>query len=136
VDRDGRALARLARNARTEGLRVTTRVADFTDPIEWPPDVAPLDGMLFANSLHYVREPGALLVKMRGDLRPGGRVVIVEYDRRRPNPWVPFPIDAADLPALAREAGLAEPVVAARGPSAFGGDLYVAFADRLESPSR
>jgi ubiquinone/menaquinone biosynthesis C-methylase UbiE len=130
VDRDSRALARLNRLARAEGLRVTTLVADFTRPFEWPDLGAErLDGMLFANSLHYVREPATVLERLVRVQRPGGRVVIVEYDRRRANRWVPYPIDSDTLPAIARAAGLADPIVTARAPSAFGGELYVAVMD-------
>jgi hypothetical protein len=64
-------------------------------------------------------------------VRPGGRVVIAEYDGRIANRWVPFPLPSARLPALAAAAGLGPPVVTATRPSAFGGTLYVASAARL-----
>jgi hypothetical protein len=57
--------------------------------------------------------------------------VFVEYDRRAPSPWVPYPIPLKRLPALTAAAGLSPPLITTRRPSAFGGELYVAAADVL-----
>jgi len=135
VDRDRRALASLERgtaNTRTPVIRV---VADFTGPFELPDaPVDGLDGVLLANALHFVREPVPILVRIAERLRAGGRLVIIEYDRRGPNPWVPHPIDAQRLPGLLASAGFTPPIITARKPSAFGGDLYVAAAGCRERP--
>jgi SAM-dependent methyltransferase len=101
--------------------------ADFTAPFELP-GIEHLDGMLFANSLHYVRDPGVVLARLVRWLGPAGRVVFVEYDRRPATRWVPYPIDADKLPALCASAGLTTPVKTATRPSDYGGDLYVACA--------
>jgi SAM-dependent methyltransferase len=130
VDRDRRALATLARWAAKNAADVVTVVADFTEPFDLPGAAGALDGMFIANALHYVRAPGPVLARLASRLRPGGRLVIVEYDRRGANPWVPYPIPAARLAELAVSAGLSPPVVTATRPSSFGGDLYVAAADR------
>ena len=61
-----------------------------------------------------------------------GRVVVVEYDRRAPNPWVPYPISPARLEEIAAQAGLSTPIVTAREPSVFSGDLYVAVMTRRD----
>jgi len=132
VDRDPRALASLGRWAAREGANVVTVDADFTRPFDLPGlDGATLDGLLLANALHFVRDAGAVLGRLVARLRPGGRVVIVEYDRRAPNRWVPYPINSERLPAIAAEAGLSPPVITATRPSAYGGLLYVAAADRV-----
>ena len=60
-----------------------------------------------------------------------GRVVLVEYERRAASRWVPYPIPLARLAALTASAGLTSPSITATRPSAFGGILYVAAADRL-----
>jgi len=131
VDRDSAAMTALERWARASSAPVFAVVADFTRPLELPGLAgASLDGMLLANALHFVREADIVLARLALRLRPGGRVVIVEYDRRRGNPWVPHPIPAARLPALAASAGLSPPVITATRPSAFGGSLYVATAER------
>jgi trans-aconitate methyltransferase len=53
VDRDAAALRRLqqALAGSNRGVTVLLRQADFTHPLDLPP----LDGMLLANSLHFVR---------------------------------------------------------------------------------
>jgi hypothetical protein len=82
--------------------------------------------MLFANALHFVREPPSVLTQLVTWLRPGGSVVVVEYDGRRANRWVPYPIGAAQLERVAAAAGLSQPVITATRPSAYGGTIYVA----------
>ncbi len=129
VDRDRRALATLERWAAKNRAPVFPVVADFTGPFDLPDaPVAGLDGVLLANALHFVSDAVLLLERIAARLRPGGRLVIVEYDRRGPNPWVPYPIDAQRLPGLVASAGFTPPTITARRPSAFGGDLYVAVA--------
>jgi SAM-dependent methyltransferase len=134
VDRDPIALGAIGEWAARCGARVVTVAADFTKPFELPgakPGI--LDGLLLANALHFVREADIVLARLVGLLRPGGRVVIVEYDRREPSQWVPYPISLSRLPSLAAAAGLSAPVVTATRPSRYSGILYVAAADRLPS---
>ena len=122
VDRDARALAALERWAKTNAAHVIPVVGDFTKSFDLPGlGETMLDGMIFANALHFVREADAVLARLAGRVRPGGRVVLVEYDRRAPSRWVPYPIPTDRLPALAASA-------------AFGGTLYVAAADRAVLP--
>jgi SAM-dependent methyltransferase len=131
VDRDPRAVAALERWARTNAANVIPVVADFTGPFDLPGlDETMLEGMIFANALHFVRDVDFVLARLASWVRPGGRVVFVEYDRRATSRWVPYPIPADRLPALAASAGLSTPVIMATRPSAFGGNLYVAVADR------
>jgi len=84
------------------------------------------DGALLANALHFASDAGRVLRLVTQRLREGGRVVIVEYDRRAANPWVPFPIPVERLEPLAEEAGLEAPRVVAERPSAYGGTMYCA----------
>jgi SAM-dependent methyltransferase len=85
-----------------------------------------LDGFLFANSLHFAPDAELVLADAAGLLRPGGRVVVVEYADRPPSRWVPHPLPLTRLQTLASRAGLELPVVVGRHPSAFGGDVYCA----------
>ena len=131
VDRDAGAIAALERWARRAAAHVIPVVADFSGPFHLPGlERTEIDGMLFANALHFVPEVEAVLARLAAWLRPGGRVVIVEYDRRPSSRWVPYPIPVTRWAELAVAAGLSAPVVIARRPSAFGGDLYAAVADR------
>jgi ubiquinone/menaquinone biosynthesis C-methylase UbiE len=133
VDRDVRGLASVGRWAARHGANVVPVRADFTRPLDLPGlGGARLDGMLLANALHFVRDADTVLAHLAALVGSGGRVVVVEYDRRRPSRWVPYPIATDQLPALAAAAGLSRPVVTATRASAFGGILYVAAMDRLD----
>ncbi|MCI4355055.1 MAG: class I SAM-dependent methyltransferase [Thermoplasmata archaeon] len=90
LDRDRSALAQLSGRlaARFPRTRVRTAIADFTAGL----DGGPFDGVLAANSLHFVAELLPVLAAIRTALRPGGRLVIVEYDAARGNPYVPHPM--------------------------------------------
>ena len=129
VERDAKALAKLRRWASLEAPNVVPEQADFSRSLDLPGQEGALDGILLANSLHYVRDAAAVLRRLVRWLRPGGRVVLVEYDRRPANPWVPYPIPADDWPKLATAVGLSNPRITATRPSSFGGDLYVAVAE-------
>jgi SAM-dependent methyltransferase len=106
-------------------------VGDITAPLELPGlDGDGLDGLLLANSLHYVADAGQFLARIASRLRPGGRVVFVEYDQRRATRWVPHPVPPERLAELAAFAGLSEPAITATRESRYGGRLYVAAAER------
>jgi ubiquinone/menaquinone biosynthesis C-methylase UbiE len=103
--------------------------ADFTGPFDLPGLPAPqFDGILLANALHFVADGEVVLRRLAKWVRPGGRVVVIEYDQRAASRWVPYPIPPARLAELAVSAGLAAPTVTGTRPSTFGGTLYVAVA--------
>ena len=131
VDRDRKALSSLAREQWTNGVEVLPVVGDFTQALALPGvATASLDGMLFANSLHFVAQPETVLARLVPLVRVGGVVVIIEYDGRRANRWVPHPIPSDRLGNVVAKAGLSPPVITARRRSAYGGALYVAVAKR------
>src|SRR5262245_6961353 len=131
VDRRARALDTLERALPLDGAEVIPVVGDFTGPLTLPgaTPARALDGMLLANSLHFVADPDVVLQRLADWLRPGGAVVIVEYDRRAASRWVPYPIMPARLADIAARAGLSAPTITATRPSSYGGDLYVARLD-------
>lgn len=130
VERDRGALAALRGRVEGAPLHVIPVLADFTADVELPGLAGgKLEGLLFANSLHYVPEAPTVLARWAARLAPRGRVVIVEYDQRHATRWVPFPIPRARLPELASAAGLSLPTITATRPSAYGGSLYVAVSD-------
>jgi SAM-dependent methyltransferase len=128
VDRDPSAIASLRHWAARDGANVIPVQADFTRSLELP---EPLDGLLVANALHFARDADVVLGRLATLVRLGGRVVIVEYDRRGASRWVPYPVSSNRLPQLTSAAGLSTPTVTATRPSAYGGMLYVAAADRV-----
>jgi len=130
VDRDAGALAENAESvaARFPAVALETRVADFTGELELPP----LDGLVAANSLHFVsRDRQVQVIRgLAGLVRPGGRFVVVEYDADHGNPWVPHPFSEASWAALAAAGGLVEPRPLHRVPSRFLGAIYSSVARR------
>ena len=135
VDGDARAVRALRElSSSTSGNVMVIAVhADFTRPLELPGLVredAQLDGILLANALHFVRDAERVLSGLVKQLRPGGRVFVVEYDRREASQWVPYPITASRWPQLAESAGLTEPTITATRPSSYSGILYTGTATR------
>jgi SAM-dependent methyltransferase len=124
VDVDARALRAQEREmARLyPAVKLKTLAADFTGRMDLPR----LDGVVLANSLHYQPDPCAVLARLAGRLQAGGRVIIVEYDIQKPNPWVPHPVPFSGLPAVADCAGLSKPRLLARRPSRYHGSMYAA----------
>jgi ubiquinone/menaquinone biosynthesis C-methylase UbiE len=127
VDRDATSLARQreAMAARFPGAAVTYLRTDFERPLDLPP----LDGLLMANSLHFVRRKEPLLRDLLGHLRPGGRFVLVEYDADHGNPWVPHPMSFESWLRLAPTLGLVATRLGGRVPSRFLGAIYSAFSE-------
>ncbi|HSR25929.1 MAG TPA: class I SAM-dependent methyltransferase [Candidatus Eisenbacteria bacterium] len=128
VDRDTGALRRQrqAMEARFPAAAVEYVRADFTRPLELPE----LDGLLMANSLHFVRRREPLLAAIRGWLRPGGRLLLVEYDADRGNLWVPHPLSYGTWERVAAEHGFTDTRLLARRPSRHLGAIYSALSRR------
>lgn len=76
---------------------------DFTAPL---PEIKNCDGILMANSLHYVQDKLTFLQQIKSILQPGGRIIIVEYDTDVPNQWVPWPISCKNLQQFLIKNGL------------------------------
>lgn len=131
VDDDVSAVAALHRFATTSATRIIPVRADITRPLELPGlGDHLLDGILLANSLHFVPNAERVLMQLAQRVRVGGRVIVVEYDQRAPSRWVPYPIHASRWPQVAASAGLARAAVTATRPSAYAGVLYAGVAVR------
>ncbi len=117
VDQDAHAL----RSQRD----VVTRHADFTQPLDLPP----LDGVLMANALHWVRDQEPVMGRIADYLRSGGCLLLVEYDVESPRGYIPYPVPYARFEALAAAAGLRNVRHIGRRVSPSGGaDMYAAVA--------
>jgi ubiquinone/menaquinone biosynthesis C-methylase UbiE len=134
VDKDRGSLREQERvmALRFPGTSVSYLAANFTHPLDLPP----LDGVVMANSLHFLRDKAATLQLIRGYLRPGGRLLLIEYNADRGNPWVPHPLSYPAWEALSRRQGFTGTRLLATLPSRFLGEIYSALSfapDETES---
>jgi SAM-dependent methyltransferase len=99
MDLDGSALRKIP--ASHNGVRITTHRGDFTSET-WP--FADLDGILMANSLHYVEDKTRFIAACE-DRMSARRFLIVEYDTDAAHRWVPYPASKGRLAAIFAAAG-------------------------------
>jgi len=124
IDRDAGALREQARTMQAQFPTVTlhTHLADFTRPLNLPL----LDGIVAANALHFVREKAPVIHLLKSYLKPGGRLVVVEYNVDSGNVWVPHPFSFGAWEKLAQQAGLVRTQLLATQPSRFLKEIYSA----------
>lgn len=126
IDRDRASLAELrsvfVSSVPQAELRVQT--ADFTRRL----DLSGLDGIVMANALHFVENKAAVLALVRGYLKHGGRLLLVEYDSDRGNVWVPHPLSFETWREVAADAGFVETRQLATVPSRFLRRIYSALS--------
>ncbi|MBC8172935.1 MAG: class I SAM-dependent methyltransferase [Chitinophagales bacterium] len=95
VDTDGSALKKIPdHNHQTE---IKKYHADFVA------DALPfqkLDGILMANSFHYVKEKTVFVKKIEAYLKTPGCFLMIEYDTDKANRWVPYPLGFQSLQAF------------------------------------
>jgi ubiquinone/menaquinone biosynthesis C-methylase UbiE len=129
VDRDEAALqeATAQMERRFPGVELTVHVADFSGPLPFPP--ASLDGLLMANSLHFVRVKAPVLRAAMATIRPGGPFLLVEYGSDQGSPWVPWPISYPSWERLAERVGLRGTRRIGQVPSRFLGSIYAAASE-------
>jgi SAM-dependent methyltransferase len=132
VDKDRNALREQERAMRERfpTLSVQYITADFTRRLDLPP----LDGIVMANSLHFVREKNNVLQLVRGYLRPGSRLILVEYNADHGNMWVPYPLSYPTWEALAQRNGFINTRLLATRPSRFLGEMYSAISLTEDKP--
>lgn len=70
-----------------------------------PLDLPLLNGILMANSLHYVKDKLSLLGRLRGSMVKDGSFILVEYDMDVSNTWVPYPLLYSTAISLFKQVG-------------------------------
>jgi len=128
VDRDAGALRRL--RSSTDDIEILH--SDFTRPL----GLTDLDGVVMANSLHFVRNKAPVLAAVRDMLKPGGALIVVEYDTDRGNAWVPHPFSRRRWEQMADEAGFERTRFLHSVPSRWLGSIYSAISFRPNRAAR
>ncbi len=114
MDRDVSALRKIP--STYGGASITTHRGDFAkDP--WP--FTGLNGILMANSLHYVRDQTPFIQRCRQQLTPDGCFLIVEYDADQGNRWVPYPVSKDRLMEIFASAGYSSIKILGSRPSVY-----------------
>ena len=134
LDRDTGSLRKLedAAGRRFPAAALRSVVGDFTESLPFEP--ASFDGVLMANSLHFVRDKEPVLRAAIATLKPGGRFIVVEYGSDRGNHWVPWPIGYGTWAELASLVGLRDTRRIGDIPSRFLGSIYGAVSQRDGRP--
>ncbi|MCK4847985.1 MAG: class I SAM-dependent methyltransferase [Candidatus Heimdallarchaeota archaeon] len=81
-------------------MNIETKLFDFNHP-SWYEN--PVDGILFAFSLHYNPIHKKSLENAYLQLKSGGRLVVFEYSSEKPVPWVPHPLPLIKLISILKK---------------------------------
>lgn len=119
IDREAASLRQFPQ--RINNVAIERKVCDFIDD---PLDVSAVDGILMANSLHYVKDKEEFLGKLALLLKPNAVFLLVEYDRTRANTWVPYPLTIDAAKDLFTRTGYSNFTVLNKIPSAYGDEMY------------
>ena len=87
-----------------QGIELKKIMANFeTDQLP----LTDLDGILMANSLHYIKDKRTFLKRALTWMNNPSSFIIIEYDTEKSNQWVPYPISFASLQKLFSGMGFA-----------------------------
>lgn len=105
-------------------VSISFQQADFVkDQLQVPP----LDGIIMANALHFVKDKKTLIKKLEKHFVGKKRFVFVEYDHSTPNQWEPYPINYTSLKALFYTMGYSTIEKIGTLPSQYGGHMYASW---------
>jgi ubiquinone/menaquinone biosynthesis C-methylase UbiE len=124
IDENQRALKELRSTfeVRFPNLRAHFLKCDLTQELDLPA----LDGILMANALHYIQKKKSFMERIHSHLKTTGRLLLVEYNVKRRNPWVPYPISFKEWKSLAEEVGFYETRLLGTRPSKYQNEFYAA----------
>ncbi len=114
IDKDSKALDKI----RIESDQVTLKKTR-KDFIHEELGMEPVDGILMANSIHFVADKLSFMQRLKVNLKPLGRLILVEYDTNTANPWVPYPVSYDALKTLALDSGFSTLVKIGEEPSLY-----------------
>jgi ubiquinone/menaquinone biosynthesis C-methylase UbiE len=128
IDRDRSALKRQQElmHARFPNVEVKYIHADYTHRLDLPV----LDGIVAANTLHFLRDKTQVLNQFFNYLNASGRMVLVEYNVDRGNQWVPFPFSYPVWEQMAKRTGFTQTRLLATRSSHFLREIYSALSTK------
>lgn len=100
VDKDGAALKKIKIDNPGVALELLR-----SDLLEVEIARASLDGILMANSIHYIKDKVAYFRKLVSMLKSEGRIIVVEYDMDTSNAYVPYPVSFSSLEEVSERGG-------------------------------
>jgi SAM-dependent methyltransferase len=121
IDKDETSLAQIP--DRYEGVTIRKTVANVNQS---DLSLPALDGILMANFLHFIEKQGAFVEKLHSLAK---RLLIIEYEGREPNQWVPYPLDFSALRDLLYKRGFTSIAKLGTRASRFGGHMYSAWVE-------
>ena len=128
IDKDRSALQQQESAMRTmfSKANVHYRVADFSKLVDLPP----LDGIVMANSLHFIprHHHQTVITQIKQYLKPDGKLILVEYNTDSGNLWVPYPLSYPTLEILAPKCGFNNVKLLKTVPSRFLKEIYSALS--------
>jgi ubiquinone/menaquinone biosynthesis C-methylase UbiE len=98
LDRDMKTLALLGELKAGVSLHKIT--SDFTKDLNAIPSC---DGVLMANSLHFVADKQTFLTALKRKLKSSGKLIVVEYDTDQSNQWIPFAVSFSSIRDLSQK---------------------------------
>ncbi|MEQ8425566.1 MAG: methyltransferase domain-containing protein [Cyclobacteriaceae bacterium] len=90
-----------------------------------------LDGIILANTLHYIKEQSEFLGRLKTYLKKSGKIVLVEYDTEKSNQWVPFPLTFDKAKSLLTNAGFKDVKRIGEHTSSFRNEMIFACLAQL-----
>jgi hypothetical protein len=91
-------------------------------------ELPPLDGIIMANSLHFIRRKESVLERLFAMLKSGARLLMVEYDVDRGNMWVHHPFSYRSWERMASAAGFINTRQLSLHPSSHLSGIYSALS--------
>ncbi len=128
IDRDGSALGAQEKqmSARFPTVHAHYLKADYTRPVELPP----LDGIVAANTLHFLKDKEPVLNIFYAYLKSTGRMLLVEYNIDKGNYAVPYPLPYPAWERLAQQTGFTATQLLSTRPSRFLREIYSALSTK------
>ena len=102
VDVDAALLTIVDRSAKDAGISNVATVLAATDDPKLP---EPVDVIFICDTLHHIANQDAYVKKLRQYLRPGGRIVVIDFSERWPEGHEPMRYSLQQLDGWMKEAG-------------------------------